>query len=153
MVRPLLEYGNAIWGPHYLSDVRNVESIQKRATKLIPKLRNMTYKDHIMVLKLPSLKYRRRRGDMILMFKIMHGLVRVAVNDLFIPIESSRTRGHAKRVYKTPAIKHSRVFSFSRRVINDWNSLPEDVIESPTLNAFKNRLDEYWKQYMYEIVE
>ena len=35
--------------------------------------------------------------------------------------------------------------SFSQRTINDWNNLPADVVDAPALNAFKNRLDEHWK--------
>ena len=34
MIRPLLEYGNAMWGPVYLGDVHKVEKIQRRATKM-----------------------------------------------------------------------------------------------------------------------
>ena len=39
MVRPILEYGNAIWGPHYVLDQCKLESVQLRATKLVPSLR------------------------------------------------------------------------------------------------------------------
>ena len=38
MVRPMLEYGNIIWGPYYLIDQRKVETIQHRVTKLITRL-------------------------------------------------------------------------------------------------------------------
>ena len=29
---------------------------------------------------------------------------------------------------------------------NIWNSLPIDIVTAPTLNSFKNRLDEHWLQ-------
>ena len=153
MVRPLLEYGNAIWGPHFKTDVKSIESIQRRATRMIPELRDMSYGDRLKTLKLPSLIYRRRRGDMIQMFKIMKGLVRMETQDLFTPIENSKTRGHSSRVRKGKAVITQRRSSFSQRVINDWNSLPADVIDAPTLNAFKNRLDEHWENNMYETGE
>ena len=90
MVRPHLEYGNTIWGPYYQSDIKMVESIQRRATKLVSGLKDKSYEERLKELKLPSLVYRRRRGDLIQMFKIMHGLVRMNVS----------TRGHSKRVFK-----------------------------------------------------
>ena len=45
MVRPILEYGNVIWGPHYVLDQRKLEGVQRRATKLVPSLRNESYID------------------------------------------------------------------------------------------------------------
>ena len=151
MVRPLLEYGNAIWGPHFKMDIKSIEAIQRRATKIVPELRDKSYEDRLKALKLPSLVYRRRRGDMIQMFKIMKGLVRMNIQDLLTPIEDSITRGHFSRVRKGKAVKTQRISSFSQRVINDWNSLPTNVIDAPTLNTFKNRLDEHWQDYKYEI--
>ena len=36
LVHPILEYGNVIYGPHYqLGDINILESVQRRATKLI----------------------------------------------------------------------------------------------------------------------
>ena len=43
MVRPHLEYGNVIWGPFYVGDAKSVETVQRRATKLIPELKNLPY--------------------------------------------------------------------------------------------------------------
>ena len=53
-----------------------------------------------------------------------------------------RTRGHSKRVYKPLSTKFLRMKSFSQRTINNWNNLPANVVDAPSLNAFKNRLDE-----------
>ena len=75
-------------------DMKSVESVQRRATKLIPELREQTYQERLKALRLPSLVYRRRRGDMIVMYKIQHGMLRIDSTDLFTPLEFSRTRGH-----------------------------------------------------------
>lgn len=40
-----------------------------------------------------------------------------------------------------------RANSFSNRVINSWNSLPVTVVEAPSLNAFKSRLNNHWKTH------
>ena len=75
MVRPHLEYANAIWGPHFQADIIKVERVQRRATKMIDGLRNVSYQERLKILKLPSLLYRRRRGNMIQIFKILKDYV------------------------------------------------------------------------------
>ena len=153
MVRSLLEYGNVIWGPHYRMDMKTIEAVQRRATKLVDEIRDKPYKERLKALKLPSLIYRRRRGDMITMYKLQKGLVRVDIEELFKPLEFSRTRGHQYRVHKGQAIKQQRTFSFSQRVINSWNKLPNHVVTAPTIDTFKNRLDVHWEQYHYETLD
>ena len=146
MVRPHLEYGNIIWGPFYKMDMARVESVQKRATKLVITLKNKSYEDRLIALDLPSLAYRRKRGDMIMMYKIVNELVCVDFNDLFTSIPTSHNlRGHNKRVFKHHATKRSRIDSFPQRVVNNWNTLPAYVVNASSLNVFKNKLDEHWK--------
>ena len=82
-IRPHLEHGNVIWGPHFRDDQIKVERVQRRATKLIDHLRDLPYEDRLKELKLPSLYYRRRRGDMIQVFKIMKGFNRVPKEQFF----------------------------------------------------------------------
>ena len=150
MVRPHLEYGNAIWGPFFAGDAMSVEAIQRRATKLIPEIKQLPYKSRLQILKLPSLAYRRKRGDMIHVYKIMNDIVRVNKDDFFLPTRLSHTRGHHKKIAKGKNIKLVRSNAFSQRVINDWNSLPESVINAESLNSFKGRLDDFWSQMMFD---
>ena len=75
MVRPHLEYGmqtRSVWCPYKLGDKKEIEKVQKRATKLIINFKNMSYTDRLQRLNLPTIKYRRLRGDMIEVFKITH---------------------------------------------------------------------------------
>ena len=150
MVRPHLEYGNAIWGPTYMGDLKLVEGVQRRATKMIPHLYNVPYEDRLKELNLPSMEYRRKRGDMIQCFKIMNGLVRMDVNDLFTPIPSTNTRGHHQRILRQRSNKALRSKSFSQRTIQSWNNLPIKVIDAPSVDIFKNRLDEAWKENTFK---
>jgi hypothetical protein len=73
LVRPHLEYVNPVWNPYLKKHIDMIENIQRRATKLIPGLSNLSYEDRLRRLKLPSLSYRRSRGDMIEVYKIMSG--------------------------------------------------------------------------------
>ena len=150
MVRPHLEYGNTIWGPFYKEDIIRIERVQRRATKLINGLRHKPYGERLQSLDLPSLLYRRRRGDMIWTYKIMNRLVRVDPEECFVPgLMEHDTRGHPQRIYKQHASKLARRNSFSQRVVTDWNKLPTKVVKASFLDVFKNKLDEHWKDQRY----
>ena len=114
-----------------------------RATKLIDTLKDKPYE----ALDLPSMTqhtYRRNRGDMVLMYKLINGIVRFDFNIFFTPMRMSHTRGHSKRIFKKHATKRPKIDSLSHRVTNRWNSLCDHVINAPSINIFKKRLDEFW---------
>ena len=71
MVRPHLEYGNIVWFPQLKRQSVAIEKVQRRATKLIPMLKDLIYKERLRQLKLPTLKYRRYGGDLNQVFKII----------------------------------------------------------------------------------
>ena len=60
MVRPHLEYTQSVWSSYWLMDIVKIENVQRRATKQIPGLTNMSYTERLQALKLPSLAYRLR---------------------------------------------------------------------------------------------
>ena len=151
MVRPHLEYGNIIWHPRYRRDKLEVEKIQRRATRLIPSLKGMSYEERLRALKLPSLEHRRRRGDMIQVFKILKGIDRLDPDQFFTMSAESTTRGHGLKMMKTFSRLGVRQNVFSQRVVNDWNSFPAEVVESPTLNTFKSRLDKFWQKERFRL--
>ena len=68
VVRPHLKYSNSVWCPFKKGDIENIEKVQK----LIISLKKLPYPERLRQLKLPTLKYRRLRGDMIEVFKIIH---------------------------------------------------------------------------------
>ena len=148
MVRPILEYGNIIWGPHYLMDQKKVETIQRRATKLVISLHNNDYGIRLTELRLPSLNYRRQRGDMILLYQIFNSLVDINADNFFTR-SSGITRGHELKIYKYRSSCLLRSNYFSHRVVNAWNNLPQFLIETCSLNDFKAKLDMYWIDNMY----
>ena len=150
LVRPHLEYGNVIWGPHFIGDQKLIEKVQKRATKLIQSIRHLPYDQRLQILKLPSLTYRRRRGDMLETFKIVTDKVDVDKNKFFKFNNAINTRGHQYKLFKPASKKLVRSQSFSIRVVNDWNSLPHEVVSAQTVNDFKKKLDDFWKDQHYK---
>ena len=151
LVRPHIEYGNIVWGPFNRADQQLVERVQRRATRLVPELRGRPYSDRLRELKLPSLYYRRRRGDMIAVYQLLHGGLHLDLED-FVEFATARdTRGHPWKLVKPQAATRIRRHAFSIRVINDWNALPASVVTSSSINQFKNRLDTHWTDTMYDI--
>ena len=77
LLRPILDYASTIWNPHHLGNIRELENIQRRATKLIPTLQNLPYSDRLQSLNLPSLSYCQNHMDLIMTYKILNGAVLV----------------------------------------------------------------------------
>ena len=150
IVRPHLEYGNSIWGPFNKGDQKLVERVQRRATKMVDSVRRLSYPERLRQLGLPSLHYRRRRGDMIAVYQVLHGGMDVPPDLLPTRNDSGRTRGHPWKLDKPRATTLTRRNSFSVRTINDWNALPASVVSAESLNAFKARLDRHWANKMYD---
>jgi len=149
LVRPSLEYANAIWGPHYITDQKLLERVQRRATKLVPSLKDLPYAERLSHLQLPSLCYRRKRGDMILVYQMLNGLLNIDSSFFFSSTVYHSTRGHKFKLSKQHFHKNIRSHALSIRVINDWNSLPDYIVNASSLTLFKQLLDEHWTDYHY----
>ena len=142
-VRPQLDYANPVWNPHRIDHITTIENVQRRATKLVPPLRNLTYEDRLRKLQLPTLAYRRLRGDMIELYKnfnIYDQDTAVKVNRSF-----SNTRGHDYKLQTSRANKDIGKYAFTTRVVNPWNSLTNSIVSAPNLITFEARLDRHWK--------
>jgi hypothetical protein len=94
-------------------------------------------------MNLPSLGYRRLRGDALEVYKHLHGIYKVDCTEL-LPLDNRSgmvTRGHSLRLQKRDCRTALRANSFGMRVVNFWNSLPEGVVQAPSVNIFKQRFD------------
>ena len=147
MVRPHLEYAAPVWNPHKQTYIDDIEDVQRRASKKIPGLSNLKYPERLKALKLPTLQYRRYRGDMIEMWKLTHNKYDKDVIDDLLELQVSRSRGHQFNVAKKGTKKHlnCRLFSFKLRVREQWNNLPKPIVSAGTINTFKNKLDKLWE--------
>ena len=92
-VRPHLEYCIQFWSPINGKDGDMLEGVQRRVTKIIPSLRNL-YEERLKRLGMFSLKRRRLKGDMIEVFKMIHGIDKVNLGKLFCIEEDERARKH-----------------------------------------------------------
>jgi len=120
-----------------------INNVQMRATKLVIKLKHFRYKERLDRLKLPTLRYRRTRGDMIEVYKILTERYCKSVNLELELHKKSVTRGHNLKLVNSRCHYDLRKYSFAVRVVNIWNSLPDSVISAYNVNTFKNRLDKF----------
>ena len=151
IIRPHLEYGATIWNPHSKKLIVMIENVQRRASRQIPGLSHLTYQERLEAMNLPTLQFRRYRGDMIEMYKLSHDLYDKETISNFLNFRHSHTRehnvrGHQYNLYKETCKKDVRRYSFKCRVTNQWNNLTETIVNSPSLNTFKNRLDNLWER-------
>ncbi|KAK4833062.1 LOW QUALITY PROTEIN: hypothetical protein QYF61_027724, partial [Mycteria americana] len=112
-----LEYCVPFWAPHSKKDFEVLERVQRRATKLVKGLEQKSYEEQLRELGLFSLEKRRLRGDLVTLYR----------NGLKLHQERFRL--------------DSRKNFFTERVIKHWKGLPRQVVESPSLEVFKRRVD------------
>ena len=146
-VRPHLEYGQAIWSPHLRRYVKLIEDVQIRATKLVDGFGKMEYHERLERLNLPTLAYRRLRGNMIETYKHFHEYDPSILPPSFCPL-NRHSHSHKYQLQPIRPLDGERGVhqnSFCCRVVDTWNSLPCSVVDAPTLDTFKNRLDDHWK--------
>ncbi|XP_071941143.1 uncharacterized protein [Antedon mediterranea] len=141
IIRPHLEYASCIWYPLLKGDLDKLERVQRRATKIVKKLRDKSYDQRLKELGLPTLNYRRRRADIIQVFKIIKGLDDIEAETFFDFREDSRTRGHQFKLRKPRARLKIRSHSFSCRIVNTWNNLYHTTVQAENINAFKDQLN------------
>ena len=114
LVRPHLEYCNTVTYPVYEKEAKLLESVQSRATKMVPEMKNCDYATRLTKLALPSLSCRRKRGDMIEVYKHTHGLYN-KVSALPVEVEEKTTRGHNYKLNKKRCSTSRRLKFFSMR--------------------------------------
>ena len=161
-VRPHLEYAAPIWNCLSKKDAKKLEKVQRRATKMVPQLRNLSYEERLLNLDLTSLEERRKRGDMIQMYKV-HRKVNIVSLNMTVPNKENNSNpkdadmGPAASVMRRRRsgirlmkeyVKHCAVREsfFTNRVADAWNELNEDTVEAKTVNCFKSKYDEMKKK-------
>ena len=149
LVRPHLEYASSVWSPHTKKYQEKLEKVQRRATRLVPELKHLSYEERLQKLKLPSLQYRRLRTDLIQLFKMTHGLVEMDTDthcmkcnhntSMLQPSLRPSNRGHPHKyqVHHHPGVRNRFI---TARALSYWNALSEETVTAVSINSFKNKL-------------
>lgn len=138
-----MDYGIVVWYPSSRKNIQLIENIQKRATKIVPELKDLPYEERLKNLNLHTLLYRRQRFDLIQIFKIINGFDNIDISKFFT-FNDNNTRGHLFRLEKQHVRKSLRLNSFPTRCINEWNNLSEEIVCKTSVDSFKIALDKLW---------
>lgn len=144
-VRPHLEYAVQSWCPWTDANIQLMESVQVRAVRMVSGLKASSYEEKLREVNLTTLVERRKRGDMIEVWKIMHGKDDIDPGGLFCLVDdySSRLtrRSNSLMLVQPKARLDIRKYSFSHRVVDDWNRLPDELKSASCLLTFKINYD------------
>ncbi|KAK4826261.1 hypothetical protein QYF61_006708 [Mycteria americana] len=125
----------------YKKDVDLLERVQRRAMKMIQGLEHLSYEDRLRELGLFSLEKRRLWGVLTAAFQHLKGAYRKDGDRLFSKACCDRTRSNGFKLREGRYRLECRKKFFTMRVVRCWERLPREVVEAPSLETFKVRLD------------
>ena len=144
-VRCHMEFSVSAWCPWSVADKEALERVQRRAVAMVSGLTGTTYKERLEEIGLMSLETRRIRFDMIETFKMLNSFSDVDYTNWFnlIPPTARQTRSNIGYMNLERSFARTQVREnfFSVRVPPIWNSLPDDIKKSRTIQSFKKQFD------------
>ena len=108
----------------------------------------MGNEERLKILGLTTLETRRLRGDLIEVFKILKGYENID-QEVFFDMSQSSFRGHSLKLNKKRVRRDVAKFSFSHRVVNEWNRLDEAMAMSPKIFGCRTTSFRYVPEYIF----
>ena len=101
-----MEYCVQVWSPYLKKDIDILERVQRRATRMIEGFQGISYDRRLEELGLIKLEKRRKRGDLIQVYKMLNGIDKLDYRAFFEISQGNKTRGHSfKLIKKTMQVK------------------------------------------------
>ena len=144
-----IEYCCAVWDPHKIGDIKNIESVQRHFTRRVAGCSNLDYWERLKKLKLLSLQRRRERYRIIHVWKILNN---AAPNDIGMEFYKQSRHGIKAKVPNFNAkaqTSYSTLYdhSFGVKAARLWNLLPSHVNNQETLDGFKVALGAFLNDF------
>ena len=126
LVRPILEYASPVWSPRLAKDIREIEKVQRRPSRIAlgQRRKEMAYEDSCKILKWNSLERRREFLSLVECFKIVFNMKGLNFTDYFELCRSTKTRSNHQYKIQTKLVKLiCYKYSFFVKIIKVWNDL------------------------------
>ena len=148
-VRSNLDYASELWAPQSIGNISKVESIQRRATKYILKLKYddpLSYRDRLHKLNLLPLSYQHELKDIIFYFKCRLGLVNIPVHQYFLNKVPGRTTRNSSASDLLITKCRTKLFqtSYFNRLPKLWNNMPVSLRNCNSFTRFKSHLTKHY---------
>jgi ribonuclease P/MRP protein subunit RPP40 len=139
-VLPIVEYASPVWSPAGVGLIDDVERVLRRYTKRLPLLRDCSYGERLQRLNMVTLQDRRRKADLMIAYKILHGHYDIPPDSVGISLSKLDTRGGGSNltVHRASSTKISR--SFYYRIASEWNAMPIAAKQSKSIWTFARKL-------------
>lgn len=124
-----------------------LEQVQRSITKRIRGLKQLTYEHRLRGLRLLSLEKRRFWRDQTVSFEYLKGAYKKNEKKLFRQAFCCRTRGDVFKLKLGIIRVDLKKILFNIRVEKPWNVLPKVLVDIPSLETFKVKLDRGSNQY------
>jgi hypothetical protein len=143
-ILPIVLYCSPVWSPKLIRDINTVERVQRRFTKAIRGLGDLSYSERLKSLCTISLQQQRKFTDMVTIYKCLHGMMNCSPASLGLQLVDSVTRGSGMRLRQLRAPTSACAAHFACRAPSEWNKLPVGVVSCKTVSSFKNCLNAHY---------
>ena len=142
-VLPVLIYASPCWNPGLQRDSKALEWVQRSFTKRLFGMYNISYSDRLTALASTTLSTVRMKVDMILVFKILHGLIDVDPVAVGLKLRQGRTRGSGVLLEHQRACNRRANSLFAYYVPLIRETLPTSILNVKSLAVFKKLLQQH----------
>ena len=136
-VLPILTYCSPIWSPYKIGEIQTLEKVQKAFTKKLKGYEMLPYGERLRMGGLKSLELLRIYADLILCYKILHNLVALDKEKMFVFENYDGTRGHGLKLRAVRPHTEFGRHSYGYRTVALWNQLSPNTVWAPTIGTFK----------------
>ena len=140
LVRPHVEYASAVWSPHEVKPIHQLEMVQRRAARWTLNRHHNTssVKGMLEDLQWRTLEQRRTDCRLVLLFQIIHGLVQIPPTNYLQPSLNTTSRKNHNYTYQQCSTRTNYFkYSFFPYTTVVWNNLPYQLVNSPSVISFK----------------
>ena len=144
-IRPLLEYSNVVWDNCTEAEKSELEKIQHEAARIaIGATKLISISNLMKETGWESLQERRRKHKLVLFYKMKNNLTPEYLSSLVPPSVSSESRYSLRNADNLQAPRaRTKLYleSFLPSTVREWNSLPLEIRQSPSVNSFKSSIN------------